>query len=268
MPVLADPQTAAGSGPGGRLALTVDGLPMAGRVVGVLNRFPTVPADAPGFVIADESTLASALEAQLPGQGRPDELWISTADPARLKRALHTGSLAQLSAPFRAEFERQLRTAPIARGVLGTLLAAAGLAAALALFGLPTCMLGSGRDRRLEDDLEAQGIGPRGLRQQARIRLWLAALLGVASGLVVAVVLTTLAVASVGSSGIVENPRPSLVTVVPWLELGAWGLGAALALGVAGSIATGALMRGRHPRRPNPGPVVETAGTLSEGVAR
>ncbi len=70
VPVLADPQTAASAGPDGRIALTVDGLPVIARVVGVLSRFPTLDPDSAGFVIADEATLAAALDAQLPGQGR------------------------------------------------------------------------------------------------------------------------------------------------------------------------------------------------------
>ena len=59
VPVLADPQTAASAGPGGRIALTVDGLPVTARVVGVLSRFPTLPSDSAGFVVADEATLAA-----------------------------------------------------------------------------------------------------------------------------------------------------------------------------------------------------------------
>jgi hypothetical protein len=267
VPLLADPQTAAAAGPGGRIALTVDGLPVSGRVVGVLKRFPTLPAGASGFVVADEATLAAALDAQLPGQGNPDELWLTSANPGRLKAALRTGSLSALSASFRADLERQLRTAPIAEGVLGTLLAAAGLAAALAVIGLLTSMLGAGRDRRLERDLESQGIGPRGLRTQARTRLWLAALMGIASGLGVAVLLTTLAVLTVRAAGTVENPKPPLVTVVPWAELVAWGAGAALVLGLAGLIATSALIKDRRAPWPDPGYVADGAGTLSEGVA-
>src|SRR6201987_6465717 len=87
VPVLADPQTAASAGPGGRIALTVDGLPMLARVVGVLSRFPTIEGDSAGFVIADEATLAAALDAQLPGQGRPDQLWVTTRHLARLGAA-------------------------------------------------------------------------------------------------------------------------------------------------------------------------------------
>ena len=66
VPVLADPQTAASAGPGGRIALTVDGLPVIARVVGVLSRFPTLPSDSAGFVVADEATLAAR-----PGRAAP-----------------------------------------------------------------------------------------------------------------------------------------------------------------------------------------------------
>jgi hypothetical protein len=124
VPVLADPQTAASAEPGGRIALTVDGLPVDARVVGVLTRFPALPADSAGFVIADEATLAAALDAQLPGQGRPDELWIGTGHLAGLRAALGSGALAQLDSSFRVDIEQQLRDAPVARGVLGTLIAA------------------------------------------------------------------------------------------------------------------------------------------------
>ncbi len=96
VPVLADPQTAASAGPDGRIAVTVDGLPVVARVVGVHSRFPTLDSDAAGLVIADEATLAAALDAQLPGQGQPDALWISTGHPARLRAALGSGMLAQL----------------------------------------------------------------------------------------------------------------------------------------------------------------------------
>ena len=179
VPVLADPQTAASAGPGGRIALTVDGLPVIARVVGVLSRFPTLPADSAGFVIADEPTLAAALDAQLPGQGRPDELWIGTAHLAGLRAALGSGALAQLDSSFRVDIDHQLRDAPVARGVLGTLIAATALSAVLAVVGLLAALLGGVRDERVESDLTEQGVGPRGLRAELRVRLALASLLGV-----------------------------------------------------------------------------------------
>ena len=242
VPVLADPQTAASAGPDGRIALTVDGLPVIARVVGVLGRFPTIEGDSAGFVIADEATLAAALDAQLPGQGRPDELWISTGHLARLRAALDSGTLAQLDSSFRVDLDHQLRDAPVARGVLGTLIAATALSVVLAVVGLLTALLGGARDERASCDLSEQGVGPRGLRAELRVRLALASVLGVIVGLGIAVLLTRLAVASVRAAGTVADPSPPVVTVVPWAELAAWGAGTLAVLALAGALATRALM--------------------------
>jgi hypothetical protein len=268
VPVLADPQTAASAGPGGRIALTVDGLPVTARVVGVLNRFPTLPPDSAGFLIADQTTLAGALDAQLPGQGRTDELWISTGDPARLRAALGSGALAQLDSSFRADLDHQLQDAPVARGVLGTLIAATALSVLLAVIGLLTTLLGGSRDERVESDLEEQGVGPRGLRAELRFRLALVSVLGVIVGLGIAALLTRLAVASVRAAGTVANPRPPVVTVVPWAALAAWGAGTFAVLALAGWIATRALIGRRRAGRLSWKPITESSGAPQEGVVR
>ena len=239
VPVLADPQTAASAGPGGRIALTVDGLPVTASVVGVLGRFPTLPADPAGFVIADEATLAAALDAQLPGQGRADELWIGTGHLAGLRAALGSGALAQLDSSFRVDIDHQLRDAPIARGVLGTLIAATALSVLLSVVGLLAALLGGVRDERVESDLAEQGVGPRGLRAELRVRLALASLLGVVVGVGIAVLLTRLAVASVRAAGTVAEPSPPVVTVVPWAALALWSAGTLAVLALAGWLAPG-----------------------------
>jgi hypothetical protein len=244
VPVLADPQTAAAAGPGGRIALTVDGLPVIARVVGVLSRFPALPSDAAGFVVADEATLAAALDAHLPGQGRADERWSGTGHLDRLRAALGSGTLAQLDSSFRADLDHQLRDAPVARGVLGTLIAATALSVLLAVVGLLAALVGAARDERLESDLQEQGVGPRGLRAELRVRLALASVLGVITGLGIAVLLTRLAVASVRAAGAVADPRPPVVPVVPWPALAAWGAGTFAVLALAGWLATRALIRG------------------------
>jgi hypothetical protein len=268
VPVLADPQTAASAAPDGRIALTVDGLPVIARVVGVLSRFPTLDPGSPGFVIADEATLAAALDAQLPGQGRPDELWISTGHLARLRAALGSGTLAQLDPSFRADLNRQLRDAPVARGVLGTLIAATALSVVLAALGLLTALLGGARDDRAEADLAEQGVGPRGLRVELRVRLALASGLGVIAGLGIAVLLTRLAVASVRAAGTVADPRPAVVTVVPWAELAAWSAGEFAVLALAGALATRALIGSGRPGRRSPVSSTESGGAPQESVVR
>jgi hypothetical protein len=209
----------------------------------VLSRFPALPPDAAGFVLADEATLAAALDAQLPGQGRPDELWIATGHPERLRAALGSGPLVQLGSSFRADLDRQLRDAPVARGVLGTLIAAAALSVALAVVGLLAALFGGARDERVESDLREQGVGPRGLRAELRVRLALASVLGVVTGLGIAVLLTRLAVASVRAVGAVADPRPPVVTVVPWAALAAGGAGTVAVLALAGWLAARSLVR-------------------------
>jgi hypothetical protein len=263
VPVLTDPATAASAGPDGRIALTMDGLPVIARVVGVLSRFPTLDPDAAGFVIADEATLAAALDAQLPGQGRPDELWISTGHPGRVRAALDSGTLAQLDSSFRVDIDQQQQGAPVARGVLGTLIAATALSVALAVVGLLTALLGGARDERAESDLTEQGVGPRGLRAELRVRLALASVLGVIVGLGIAVLLTRLAVASVRAAGTVADPRPPVVTVVPWAALAAWGAGTFAVLALAGWLATRALIGSGRAGR-----LSRLAGTASGGVPK
>lgn len=237
VPVLADPQTAAAAGPGNLLALDVDGLPVSAQVVGVLHRFPTVPSSEAGFVIADEETLAAALDAQLPGQGRSDDLWISTTHPQTLENALAQPRFAQFEASFRGQIEHALRAAPISRAVLRTLLGAAALAGALALLGLLVALLGGARDERVERDLIAQGVGPRSLQAELRMRLLLTASIGVVVGLGIGLLLTRLAVATVQAAGAVAVPEPPLVTVAPWAELGLWAAVAFAVLAMASWVA-------------------------------
>ncbi|MGZ4183010.1 MAG: hypothetical protein ACXVUL_20290 [Solirubrobacteraceae bacterium] len=225
LPVVADPGTAAAAGSGGRIGLTVDNIPVQARIVGVIKRFPTVAPGAAGVIVADQRALSDALDAQLPGQGRTDELWISSSQSQPLQAALGRGSLAQLDSSFRSVIETALRREPLASGVIGTLLMAGAIGGALAVLGLLLVVGGPLRDRSIERDLEAQGIGPRGLRRELRLRLALASALGVWPGLVIAVLIDRLAVATVGASES-GTPQPPLVTVVPWVEL--LGLGAAI----------------------------------------
>jgi hypothetical protein len=238
VPVLVDPQTAAASATGGRLELTIDGLPVAARVVGVVRRFPTVPGGLAGFVIADGPTLDGALDAQLPGQGRPDELWISSRRTGALRAALRSGPLSELSTSFRSDIQAALAHAPIGRAVLGTLAAAAALAAGLAIIGLLVALSGALRNSRVEDDLAGQGAGPRWMRAELRLRLALAAVIGVAAGIVVALLLTPLALSSVQAASTLAAPSPPLVTVTPGFALAVWGAGGLAALVAAAAVGT------------------------------
>ena len=244
VPVLVDPATAAAAGEGRTLALTVDGEPVTARVAGVLRRFPTVPVGSAGFVVADEATLAAALDAQLPGQGRADELWISSPDLTPLRAALATPALAGLQAQYRRMIERGLRDAPVARAVLGTLLAAAALSAALAIVGLLAALLGPARDGRLEADLAEQGASPRAVRAQIRLEAVIASALGVAAGAIIAVVLARLAVTTIRAVAALADGAPPLVTVDPAAQLILWSAAGLAALALATWLATAGRLHG------------------------
>jgi hypothetical protein len=242
--VLVDPATAAAAGREGTLALTVDGEPVIARVAGVLRRFPTVPAGSAGFVVADEQTLAGALDAQLPGQGRADELWISSRHLAGLRAALATATLSSLQAQYRARIQRGLREAPVSRAVLGTLIAAAGLSGALAILGLLAGVLGPGRDGRMETDLLDQGASPSAVRAQVRLQAVIASALGVLAGAAIALVLARLAVVTVRAVAALSSGAPPLVTVDPAGPLVAWTFAGLAALALATWLGTTRPTRG------------------------
>jgi hypothetical protein len=136
-----------------------------------------------------------------------------------------------LSATFRADVQRKLRSGAIARAVLGTLIAATLVSALLAILGVLTAFTGSARDRAVERDLAVQCLGRRGLARELRLRGLLATLLGVGAGLALAVVLTGLTVLSVRATTALATPDPPLVTVAPWGELALWCLTSLAVLG-------------------------------------
>jgi hypothetical protein len=254
LPILADPGTAAAAGPGGRIGLTVDDLPVVARIVGVVRRFATVGPGTAGVIVADQQALSNALDAGLPGQGRPDEIWISSSRLGSLRLALRQRPLAQLSPVFRSDIEHALVSEPLASGVLGTLLAAGALAAALAVVGMLLVLSGPFRDRRIEADLEEQGMGPSAQRRELRLRLAFATIVGVWPGLLIAVLLDRLAASTVGATE-TGTPYPPLVTVVPWLTLVALGAavtGMCVLLGWAATARSFPNSRGTPPSRAAP----------------
>jgi hypothetical protein len=91
--------------------------------------------------------------------------------------------------------------------------------------------------------------------------------LGVVLGLGIAALLTRLAVASVRAAGTVANPRPPVVTVVPWAALAAWGAGTFAVLALAGWLATRALIGSGRADRVSRAPTTES-GAPRESVIR
>jgi hypothetical protein len=249
VPVIASPDVAARATPGGALALSFLGQPIQGRVLAVAQRFPTLGDHS--FVVADEALLSTKLAADAPGTARPTELWLRTSHPATVTAALHRAPFASLHVTSHAALLHELRADPLARGVLGTLAAAAILAAALALLGLALAATAELEDERTElYDLETQGVAPAALRRQLRIRAALLAALGVVGGVALAALLERFTVGLVRVSAAAGTPEPPLVAVGRWwvAALAAAGL-AAIALTAVAAL-TRSAFREPGPRRP------------------
>ena len=114
--------------------------------------------------------------------------------------------------------------------MLGTLIAAAALSAALAIVGLLAALLGPARDRRMESDLIDQGASPRTVRAQLRLEAVIASSLGVVAGAVIAVVLARLAATTIGAVAALAGGAPRAGDRRPAAELVLWSAAGLVAL--------------------------------------
>ena len=233
IPVIASPAVAAAAGPGGLLALNFYDPRLEARVVATARRFPTIPV-GDEFVVADESALATALEADAPGTGNPGELWLSVPHHAEtpVQRALDRPPFSRLDRVSRRRLVARAEHDPLARGVVAMLGVAALLALALAVIGLWATVASDIRDERdALFDLEAQGVGPETLRGHLRLRSLFLVAFGVLGGAVLGLVLSRLVVSLVQVTAAATAPDPPLV-----LDLGVGSLAIALAVLVAATL--------------------------------
>src|SRR5213076_671433 len=124
LPVVVTPKIAAGAGPRGIIPLDVEGEQIAARVVGVVQRFPSIDGEA---VVADLTQSSTRLDTRSPGLGGTDELWVNGTTPQ---------NTPELTVTSRAETLARLEADPLARGALLTLAGTAAVALLLALLGL------------------------------------------------------------------------------------------------------------------------------------
>ncbi len=234
--VLATPHVVAAAGPNGILPLQIEGELVAARVVGVVERFPSIVGDA---VIADRITAATILDTRSPGLGTTNELWLNT--PLR-------PNVAQLAVQSRADTLARLQADPLARGALLTLAGTAGVALLLALVGLLLAVVGDVRDDRGElFDLEAQGASPATIRAHLRLRALLVAVFGILGGIVLGAVLSGIVISLVSVTAASASPEPPLLLSldVPLLAAAAAGYVLLAAL----LVMTATALRGRAPAR-------------------
>jgi hypothetical protein len=236
LPVLATPHVAAEAGPHGVIPLQIEGEQVAARIVGTLQRFPSIDGDA---VVANLQTAETLLETRSPGLGLTDELWTNAPPPPGAK---------QLTVTSRADTLARLQADPLARGALLTLAGTAAVALLLALVGLLLSVVGDVRDERGElFDLEAQGAAPATIRAHLRLRALLVAAFGIAGGLALGAILTSLVISLVAVTASAAEPEPPLRLA---LDLPVLAIAAAAYVVVAAAlVAFATRLRGRAPAR-------------------
>ena len=238
VPIVATPRLADAAGPGGVLPLTAGDASIVGRVVGIVRRIPTADGDV---VIADEPTVATALNSAAPGAGAANEVWLDAPSRERthVAAALRGQPFNALEVSAHDALLADLRAEPLARGTLLTLAGAALAALALALVGLLLVVVADLRDERGElFDLEAQGAAPATLRRHLRLRTGLVAAFGALGGIATGAVLAALVVALVtltASAGAAELP---LLVGFDWPTLLLGLLAYVVAAGLLVSVAT------------------------------
>jgi hypothetical protein len=244
VPVVVSPRLAAAAGPGGILPLEFAGQPLLVRVVGTVRRFPTVDDDV---VAADLSTVATALNADVPGSAVTNELWLDAhGSPGRLAAELRRPPLSSLEVVSRQGVLGELRSDPLARGTLVVLVAAALAALALAVLGLLLGLVADLRDEGGElFDLEAQGVGPRALKRHLRLRTLVVATSALAGGVAAGAGLAGLVVRLVTVTAQATAPEPPLVLVLDWRVVGLALLAYAVLVAAVAAGATAAAFRSR-----------------------
>jgi hypothetical protein len=245
--VLATPGVVAAAGPRGIIPLEIEGELVAARIVGTVDRFPSVVGDA---VVADRQTAATILDTRSGGLGTTDELWLTVppAQQAATAAALARPPFDELKVQSQAETLSRLRGDPLARGALLTLAGTAAVALLLALLGLLLAVVGDVRDDRGElFDLEAQGAAPSTVRAHLRLRALLVSVFGIAGGLVLGTILSALVISLVSvTAGAAESEPPLRLTLdLPLLAAAAVAYVALAALLVALATTT----RGAAPAR-------------------
>jgi hypothetical protein len=223
MPVLVSPDIArAAGGVGHETVLDFQDTQIRTRIVGVATRLPTVPADSGPFVLADGGWLSTAIEANAPGEGMPNEVWISAPrDRAAVEAQLREPPFESLVTASRDDIERQLAHDPLAHATALALGAAGIVALILAILGFWVGVVSELRDERSDFfDLEAQGVTPRSLRSQLRTRAFILVGLGLAGGAGLGALLSRLVVSLVRVSGTNGVPDPPLRFDPAWFVSG------------------------------------------------
>lgn len=235
LPVAVDPATAARTGAGGRLGLTVNGLTLPATIVTVLPRLPGV---GDSFVLADRAAVAGLLDRAAPGTATVTQVWLSVPEGAQpqVRSALQDSGASAATITWAADVQRRIADDPVSVRTVGLVVLAGGVAMLLAV-AAAAGLVRADRDEAAPDwfALELDGLPPPQLRRLLVLRavsvLAVGAVVGLAGGALLAAVTTGLLVTGPGGVPVEPPLRVVLSAPAPALALAA-GLLAALVAAV------------------------------------
>jgi hypothetical protein len=252
MPVVVSPDVArAAGGIGATTVLDFQDTQVDARIVGIASRLPSVPADTGAFVLADAAWLSTAVDANAPGLGTANEVWISApGDGSPAGQALRRPPFSALVVESRAAIEQRLAGDPLAHATAIALGAAGLVALVLAVLGFWVGVASELHDEKSDFfDLEAQGLPPADMRRQLRMRGVILLVVGFAGGLALALLLSRLVVSLIRVSGTTGVPEPPLRLDPDWLVAGLGIAALMLAALLVAEAASLAAFRGSRPER-------------------
>ena len=246
IPVVACGALADLAGGQGVVPLSIGPAVLNAQVVARGSLFPTLRCP---FVVADEGTLETAVNASAPGAAVADEAWLS-GPPGLAPRLEDAATGVPVTVASRRAIESELRDDPLARGTVAILAAGSLLALLLAVLAVLLVVSVELRDESGDFyDLESQGMAPGTLRRQLILRIASIAAFGVLCGLVVGAILTAVVTRLVAVGAGTAAPMPPLRLHLAWPELLLGLLCFALVLAVTLIVATRRAFAGPLPAR-------------------
>jgi hypothetical protein len=204
-----------GSAVGAHIPLGPDGPALV--LTGAARGFPTLPG-SPGGVVVDLPTYAAATWMADGTIVEPGEWWLDVDGPAaKVAGRLEAPPFSSASVVDRAARARALSTDPVALGISGALYIGFAAAAIFAVIGFAVSSAISAAERRTEFAvLRSVGLSRRQLSGALALEGALTALLALATGTVLGVLLAWFVLPYVSLNGEGGRPFPEIVVQFPW----------------------------------------------------
>ncbi|HKA69376.1 MAG TPA: FtsX-like permease family protein [Actinomycetes bacterium] len=187
------------------------------RIAGVVQALPTTTGPA---VLVDYRSLVEALYIGTEELDRPEEWWLAAADPGPAAAALAGQDDLVSTVQDRLAAGAELRADPLSGGLQGALLIGFGAALAFAAIGFTVNAAVSARERLTEFALlRALGVSSRQVFGLLGVEQAFLAVLGLAGGLVLGLVLAQLMVPLVVAASQATVVRPDVILVTNWAPL-------------------------------------------------